>query len=256
MTDNPAKIIPFPKAKSKARPVQKTSVYTCRNPFQNVFRFKIILQDVKPVVWRRIEVPDCCTFWDLHVAITDAFGWLDYHLHEFEILNHKTGKAESIGSPDEEGFAELDGGAPVKSDRGQKLAVLFNEKNRQATYCYDFGDGWEHSVELEAILPKEEGVCYPRCTGGEMAAPPDDCGGPPGYENLLNAIRNPRHPEHKNQVNWLRMMKGAGFKPDYFDSVAVHFDDPDKRWKIAFEEGKITPDMRGWDFFKRQGRME
>ena len=260
MNHNPDNILQFSRPKAKATPAPKTTrkqkagPYRCTKPFQHVFRFKVTLLDVTPVVWRRIEVPDCDTFWDLHVAITDVFGWLDYHLHEFEIVNAKTGKTERIGSTDDEAFDELEGKAPVKLDRQQNLADRFNEQNRQAAYSYDFGDGWEHMIELEEVLPREADVGYPRCTAGEMAAPPDDCGGPGGYQRLLNAIRNVRHPEHTDQVNWLKMMKGAGFKPDFFDPAAVHFDDPDKRWKIAFENGKMTPDMRSWDFFKRQRR--
>lgn len=244
--------IPFPKAHRTPKPQEP---YVCRKPFKQVFRFKITLQEVEPVVWRRIELPYCYTFWDLHVAITDVFGWLDYHLHEFKILNSKTGKPERYGSRGEE-FDELDDLPPLKSDRKKKLAGLFHEKCREAAYCYDFGDCWEHTIELEDILLKDQMAGYPRCTAGEMACPPDDCGGAAGYERLLSAIRNPRDSEHKHMVNWLRGMKGDNFKPDVFDPAAVHFDNPDIRWKVAYEGGKMTPDMRGWEFVKRQEGRE
>lgn len=228
--------------------------YSCCKLYKKVFRFRITLQDVVPVVWRQIEVPDCYTFWDLHIAITDAFGWLDYHLHEFNIPDPKTGKPLRLGSPDEEGFAELDEGPKVKPDWTRKLSSLFTAKNSKAIHSYDFGDGWEHLVVLETILPREKGVAYPRCLCGEGVCPPDDCGGPGGYLELLKAIGNPRHKEHKQMVNWLQGMKGAGFDPKKpFDPSSVQFDDPAKRWKIAFDGEELTPDMRCWDFFKKQG---
>jgi len=236
-----AKIIAFPK--------QKT--YACADPFEQVFRFKITLQDVKPVVSRKLEVPDSYTFWDFHVAITDAFAWLDYHLHEFTIPDPKTGKPRRLGSPDEEGFGGVGDVPPVESDKDRKLSDLFGEKNTRATYLYDFGDEWEHAVKLEAIQPRETGVNYPRCIAGSRACPPDDCGGAYGYAELLRTIRKPHYKDHAAAVGWLRRMKGEDFDPDFFDPDAVHFDDPGKRWAIAVLGGKMTPDMRCWDFFQK-----
>lgn len=109
------------------------------------------------------------------------------------------------------------------------------------------------SVELEAIEPREAGVDYPRCIAGERAGPPDDCGGPGGYADLLKAIRSPRRKDHRDKVAWLGMMKGPGFDPDAFDPGAVRFDEPDLRRRVAFEGAKMTPDLRCWEFF-RQGR--
>lgn len=68
-----------------------------------VFQFKITLQNIKPMIWRRIQVSDLYTFWDLHVAIQDAMGWTDSHLHQFEIMNPTISKKEYIGIPDEDG---------------------------------------------------------------------------------------------------------------------------------------------------------
>jgi len=70
---------------------------------QTVFQFKITLQDIFPLIWRRIQISKQCTFWDLHVAIQDAMGWTDSHLHEFKVFNLATGKKEYIGIPDDEG---------------------------------------------------------------------------------------------------------------------------------------------------------
>lgn len=65
-------------------------------------QFLIVLPNTDPLVWRRIQVPEAYSFWDRHVAIQDAMGWLDYHLHEFEVLDKKTERLVRIGIPDDE----------------------------------------------------------------------------------------------------------------------------------------------------------
>jgi hypothetical protein len=72
-----------------------------KKQFDQVHQFKITLQDISPLIWRRIRVPASYTFWDLHVAIQDAMGWTDSHLHEFRLKNPKTGRTVTIGIPDE-----------------------------------------------------------------------------------------------------------------------------------------------------------
>ena len=62
-----------------------------------VLQFKIELLDTSPVVWRRIQVPADYSFWDLHVAIQDAMGWTDSHLHDFT-LEDQRGEASRSGS--------------------------------------------------------------------------------------------------------------------------------------------------------------
>jgi len=75
--------------------------------FNNVYQFKIVLQEIKPLIWRRIQVPEHYSFWDLHVAIQDSMGWLDYHLHKFHIKNNPIQKTEFIGIPDEDFDEEM-----------------------------------------------------------------------------------------------------------------------------------------------------
>jgi hypothetical protein len=85
-------------------------------------------------------------------------------------------------------------------------------------YEYDFGDGWEHVLVVEKVFPAEPGVTYPRCVAGQRACPPEDCGGSPGYTNLLEAVADPDHPEHKELLDWI----GAEFDPEAFDPEAVN----------------------------------
>lgn len=85
-------------------------------------------------------------------------------------------------------------------------------------YEYDFGDGWEHKIRIEKILPAEKGKRYPVCLAGKRACPPEDCGGPPGYERLLEVLRDPKHEEYEETLEWL----GGPFDPEAFDVNEVN----------------------------------
>jgi hypothetical protein len=189
--------------------------------FDNVYQFRIELRGIKPPVWRKIIVPGSYTFWDLHVAIQDAMGWTDTHLHEFVIKNPKTGRKINIGIPDEDCLSK------VYQGWKKKIADFFSPQNPKADYTYDFGDNWKHVITLEEILPREKDVRYPRCVDGERACPPEDCGGSHGYENFLAIIMNPAHEEHESMLEWA----GGEFHPEHFAFAEVLFDDPAKRLK-------------------------
>lgn len=198
-----------------------------KSEYKQVYQFKITLRESLPPIWRRVQVPETYSFWDLHVAIADAMGWLDYHLHEFEMPDPKTGKAIRIGIPDD----EFDEDREILPDRKQKISRYFSIGNRFARYEYDFGDGWEHDIKLEDILPREEGVDYPVCVSGNRACPPEDCGGIWGYAHLLEVLSDPEDEEHHEMLEWV----GGAFDPEHFDPAEIWFDDPDKRWKLANE---------------------
>ncbi|MEA1943947.1 MAG: plasmid pRiA4b ORF-3 family protein [Euryarchaeota archaeon] len=151
-------------------------------------------------------------------------GWLDYHLHKFEMTDPSTGLKVNIGIPYD------DFGREILPEQKQKINRYFSMDNRSADYVYDFGDTWEHKIQLEKILPREKGVTYPICIKGKRACPPEDCGEIWGYEDLLEIIRDPDHEEHEEMLEWL----GGEFDPEHFDAKEVSFDDPDKRLKIAF----------------------
>jgi len=195
-----------------------------KKKFDQVYQFKITLRDIKPPIWRRIQVPETYTFWDLHVAIQDAMGWSDYHLHEFEMVGPSTGLKVNIGIPDE------DFGREILPGWKQKIADYFSVENRSADYTYDFGDNWEHIIKLEKILPRDKNIDYPICIAGKRACPPEDCGGIWGYENFLEIINDPDNKEYEDMIEWA----GGEFDPEHFDVKEVSFDDPDKRRRIAF----------------------
>jgi len=196
-----------------------------KKKYDQVYQLKITLKGTKPPIWRRIQVPESYTFWDLHVAIQDAMGWEDYHLHEFvftlPIMNIKV----RIGIPMEDDFDET-----ILPDWDQKIADYFSSETPKAEYTYDFGDGWQHDIILEKILPREGGVIYPRCVDGKRACPPEDCGGIGGYAEFLEAIGDPANERHEDMLDWV----GGSFDPEDFNPSEVKFDDPAKRFKIAF----------------------
>jgi hypothetical protein len=198
-------------------------------PRKQIFQFKITLKDVKPPIWRRIQVPGACTFWDLHVAIQDAMGWLDYHLHEFQ-LRATDGRMLSFGIPDEDFDSDILPGWKYRVAKYLSLAQPSCE------YVYDFGDNWRHRVELEKVLSAEPGTAYPRCLKGRRACPPEDCGGPWGYQELLEILADPQHEQYRETKTWVESMKEGPFSPEAFDPADVVFSDPGERFELAFTE--------------------
>jgi hypothetical protein len=202
-----------------------------------VYQFKVVLIGVEPPIWRRIQVPETYSFWDLHVALQDAMGWLDYHLHVFRVIRPGAGDVEQIGIPDDDPF---DGDKPTLPGWEVPITRHFSGPGTTVPYEYDFGDGWEHELTLEAILPRQAGQRYPLCVDGARACPPEDCGGVYGYENVLTVIQDSTHEEHESMLEWL----GGRFDPERFDPKRVKFDDPARRYKIAFEAPR-APASRG-----------
>lgn len=196
-----------------------------------IYQFRITLLGISPVIWRRIQVPVLYTFWDLHVAVQDAMGWLDYHLHVFSFEPSAGKRAIEIGIPDED-----DPRSSIIAGWTADIADQFIRPGVRALYEYDFGDGWEHEVLLESIQLREPKIRYPRCIAGERACPPEDCGGIHGYQNLVRILRNPGHREYADYINWLKHHPGKyhPYEPDRFDAEAVRFSNPRKRLEKAF----------------------
>jgi len=195
-----------------------------------VFQFKIQLKEITPTIWRRILVPERYSFWELHVAIQDAMGWLDYHLHLFRIRRKHAHSFTIIGIPDEDGFGD---GPEITPGWEVPLSDFLYDVGTTFGYEYDFGDSWEHEVIHEGILLKEKGVRYPVCIGGARACPPEDCGGVPGYDQMLDIISDPTHEEYEDMLTWL----GGEYDPEEFTPSKVKFDNPSKRWRQSFMEG-------------------
>lgn len=193
------------------------------NPRNDVYQFRIVLEDIEPPVWRRILVPGWYSFWDLHVAIQDAMGWLDCHLHEFRLRDDFSGRQVALGIYEEDHFGR---GRVLKDYLASVADFVASEP---FAYLYDFGDGWEHEVELEAVWVDCPVFPLPRCFEGAEACPPEDCGGPPGYAEFLRVIGDESDEEREEMLAWV----GGSFDPKRFDPAAVHFDNPELRWELA-----------------------
>ena len=190
------------------------------------YQFKVTLGEIEPPIWRRILVPAKYSFWDLHVAIQDSMGWLDYHLHLFRVREPESGDVIEIGIPNDEPFED-----EIPCTPGWDVAVAeYFTKGDAAEYLYDFGDDWQHVVTLEAIVDRVAKARYPQCLAGSRACPPEDCGGVGGYANVLRVIANPSDEEYESMMEWL----GGEYDPERFEPAKVRFDNPKKRWDIAF----------------------
>ncbi len=194
-----------------------------------IYQFRVELMDVKPKVWRQIQIRGDQTFWGLHVAIQDAMGWWDCHLHVFRLQNPNDKTEVNIGIPDPD---DTYPDAPeVLVGWEEYISDYFDSTNTVASYTYDFGDNWEHSVKLEKIFPAEPRRKYPKCVGGAMRCPPEDVGGSWGYGDFLDAINDPDHPRHAELKEWI----GGAFDFTSFIPEAVAFDNPEERLERIFE---------------------
>jgi len=192
-----------------------------------VYQFKITLLGTDPPIWRRIQVPDIYTFWDLHVAIQDSMGWQDQHLHQFQTKGWGRKRGVMISIPSVE---DADWGLEVLPGYLTPISDHFSSRKREVLYLYDFGDNWGHLIELEDINKKEGRRRYPVCLDGKGACPPEDCGGIDGYFEALNVIaKTSLNEEDREFLEWL-----GDYEAERFDPGDVVFEDPDKRLRFSY----------------------
>jgi hypothetical protein len=196
-----------------------------------MLQYLVVLAGTDPLVWRRILVPATYSFWDLHVAVQDSMGWSDYHLHQFRVLDPSSGTTMLIGLPD----PHVPDDPSVIADWDEFPLDYTSGDAPPIQYLYDFGDDWSHAVIFEDFEERSGGAVGPECVAGAGACPPEDCGGPHGYRNLVDVLGDPGHAEYKDLLDWA----GGPIKPEEFDISEVHFDDPEARWRTAFEGGAI-----------------
>ena len=168
---------------------------------RSIYQLKVTLKGSRPPIWRRLLIASTDNLEDVHIALQIVMGWTNSHMHEFA----KNG--ERYGVPDE------DFPSNVRDEIDFRLDQVLKKVKDKLNYVYDFGDGWEHEIVLEKILPFEPGAVLPVCLKGSRACPPEDVGGIPGYEMFLEAISDPSHPEHEEMREWL----GDDFDPEHFD---------------------------------------
>lgn len=169
----------------------------------------VTLSDIEPEIWRRVLVPSDITLARFHAVLQAAMGWYDMHLHDFEIGDAHYGMRfdDDVELPWE-----------VHDETKFILGELVEEGD-VFTYVYDFGDGWRHEVLVERVFGKPDGleIVGALCLDGARACPPEDCGGPPGYERLLGVLADRRDPEHQEMREWV-----GDWEPEAFDLDAVN----------------------------------
>lgn len=174
-----------------------------------IYQLKATLKYIQPAIWRRFLAPADITIHRLHLILQEVMGWETYHLYRFQIGRRQYGEPH----PDND-FDELD----FKNSRRAKLGRLVKEQGANFLYEYDFGDSWIHELLLEEILEPQASRRYPVCLDGRRACPPEDCGGPGGYAEMLEALGDPDHEEHDTLMEWT----GGAFDPEEFDLEEVN----------------------------------
>jgi hypothetical protein len=171
-----------------------------------VFHLRVSLDGVHPSVWRRIRVPGDIGLNVFHELLQVLMPWENRHLHRFMIEN------EEFGVPD----PQVQGTA-TRDETGITMEGAVRLARGRFWYDYDFGDGWRHEIEILQELPWEKGSWIPICLEGARACPPEDCGGPQGYEELLKAIEDPTHERHAELRHWIDKRGNKPFDPEKFD---------------------------------------
>lgn len=167
------------------------------------WRVTITIADIAPPIWRTLLVPESFNFAQMHELIQAAFGWTDSHLHQF-ILG-----GLAVGAP------EFDDEGETLEAEGIRLSQLRLSplNDPKILYEYDFGDSWRHWIAFERMVTMVKGEAYPQLLDGARAHPPEDVGGPDGYQEFLEAWRDPKHEDHKQMRAWA----GRSFDPEKFD---------------------------------------
>ena len=169
---------------------------------------RIELEDIEPLIWRRVAVHTSINLKAVHGVIQAAMGWLDCHLWEFEA----NGRKYSLLIPN-----DPDWNARITNAATTNLSALVAEGVSDFTYGYDMGDNWQHRIIVEKLIPAEPGTLYPQFLGGERRCPPEDCGGFPGYYEFLDNIASKQSRKRKAALDWY----GGPYDSDEIDEEQI-----------------------------------
>ena len=168
---------------------------------------RIELENIEPLIWRRVAVRTSMNLQALHSVIQAAMGWLDYHLWEFASGDDKYGML----IPNDRDWNER-----IKDVAKTKVSTLLSGV-REIGYVYDMGDNWQHRIIVEKLKAVESGARYPRFLGGERRCPPEDCGGVPGYYEFLKNIASKQSKKRQAAIDWY----GGLYDPDEIDEREI-----------------------------------
>jgi hypothetical protein len=206
--------------------VPPTRPRVVRRPPAWVHQFMLVVLESEPLIWRRIQVRNAATWWDLHVAIQDAFGWEDRHLHHFDLGPGPRQSRLTVGLPFGDASTTCGWERPLTPDLDAGL--------RTCLYTYDFGDDWQVAVVHEGRVHPEQPFRWSRCVSGAGAGPLEDSGGIHAYGELLAARHDKAHPMHEEAVAWLPKR----FDPLRFSPTDIAETDPRKRLKTVLASMK------------------
>ncbi len=175
-------------------------------PKDTAYQIKITLNHTDPPIWRRVQLPDC-TLDDLHRVIQIAMGWGDDHLHAYRVGKMTYSDSRMTEDPS----------SGVRHESSMTLSGLVEQGARKFTYDYDFGDSWQHEIEIEETLPEGKKPAHPVCIAGEKACPPEDCGGVWGYYEIVEGLKNPRDRRYAERLEW-----AGDYDPEEFDTAKIN----------------------------------
>ena len=172
-----------------------------KKALERVFTLHLSIVGTKPLVWRRMLVRESMWLSRLHDSIQVIFDWFDYQTHAFNLDDLRFGnplKRDNL---------------TIEDDRDVTLADLDLEHRERFTYGYHFGEGWQVAIKVEKTGKIAKGVTYPHCAAGELAGPPEDCGGLDAYHDMLACIKEPQSELGREWLEWL----GPDYNPSACD---------------------------------------
>lgn len=171
-----------------------------------IVTLRIQLLHIEPLIWRQLEVPTAITLGALHEVVQAAMCWSDTHLWEFTIDKRR------YGIPDDDDWRN----DPLEDADDTLLGDLLEPRTTTIGYVYDFGDNWELQLILTNRRTGAPDAAYPCYVGGERNAPPEDCGGVPGFGQLLDALSDPDNPDHAEMLEW-----AGDYDPAIVDDASI-----------------------------------
>jgi hypothetical protein len=165
-----------------------------------IYSIEIVLSGLEPKIWRTIDVTSKIKLVDLHRILQTAMGWTNSHLHYFEMNQIRY-------APIEFEIENAENSRTIRTDK------ILTEINDSMIYVYDLGDCWTHTITIKEIKPASTSKTVAVCTGGARRCPLEDSGGVSGYQDLLNILSDPSHPDSEDTRDFL----GKNFNPDSFD---------------------------------------
>jgi Plasmid pRiA4b ORF-3-like protein len=178
-------------------------------------------------LWRRLELASDLFLDQVHEVIQVAFGWTDSHLHQF-------GSGPGHYGPETEHYLcpfQVEDGETGVPEEDMRLGEVLVDAGDKLFYDYDFGDDWQHTIKLEAVLPRRGSGPGAVCVAGRRDGPAEDCGGVCAYE-LISAATDPANPDHTDAVA-------------EFSSVYGEFADPEAMRVSPFDIGEINETLAG-----------